>query len=106
MGRADGVDQLGGRGPVDVGPAGDDHGVGAHEPVEPPVGLQPEPPGPYGVRPAEREPVPGFRSVGRMGPEDLAGQGEFEVQHAVGDGERGRSDQTFLVDVVVRSGGA
>jgi hypothetical protein len=34
VGRAHRVDQLGGRVLVDVGPAGDDHGVGALEPVE------------------------------------------------------------------------
>lgn len=72
MGRAHRVDRVGGRFHVDVGPAGDDHGVGLAQPLQSMVGLQvlaPDSPAPAAVD------------------------------------ERGRSAQTCLVDVVVRSGG-
>ncbi|KUN80713.1 hypothetical protein AQJ64_24260 [Streptomyces griseoruber] len=91
VGRAHRVDQFGGRFHVDVGPAGDYHGVGAPEVVEAVVGLEVEPAEGHDARPADREVVPGNGDRGRCGAENLVGHGQFEVEHPVGDGQRDSS---------------
>lgn len=82
------VGQGGGRCHVDVRPAGDDHEIGVRQPVEALVGVEPEPAEPHGVRPAHRDVVPGDGHVDGCEAEHLVGDGHFEVQHALGHGQR------------------
>ncbi len=102
VGRTHRADEIGGRVLVGVRPAGNDHGVGMpEEPVEPLVGLQPEPAEPYGVRPADLDVVPGDGHVDRSGAEHLVRHGQFELQHPLGDGQRdGNHVRNCMGDVV------
>ncbi len=83
---ADGLDQLGRRGRLDVVAGRHDDRVGPRQIVEPVlrIGAQPAP-DPHAGRRADGEVVPGV-SQARLDSEYRARCGELEQRHAVGDG--------------------
>jgi len=106
VGRADGVEQVGWHVRVDVFHGRDDHGVGAGESVQPVVRLHAESADPDRALAADYEVVPGVCQAGGVADEDLAGQGELELQHPVGGGERdsGQSEIVWGVAFQTLSG--